>query len=88
MDILISFLYLLLHIVVIVLIAAVILWGLKWLGIGVDPLVYKCGQAIVVLLILIAVVIWLSGLLGWTSYRLPMRFGVAPDTTQVAQAPG
>lgn len=71
MNVLISFLYLLLHIAVIILIAAVILWVLKWLGVGIDPLVYKVGQAIVVLLILIAVVVWLSGLLGWTSYRFP-----------------
>lgn len=67
MNVLVSFLYLLLHIAVIILIAAVILWVLKWLGVGIDPLVYKAGQAIVVLLILIAVVVWLSGLLGWTS---------------------
>lgn len=67
MNILVSFLYLLLHCAVIILIAAVILWVLKWLGVGIDPLVYKAGQAIVVLLILIAVVVWLSGLLGWTS---------------------
>lgn len=71
MNVLVSFLYLLLHIAVIILIAAVILWVLKWLGVGIDPLVYKAGQAIVVLLILIAVVVWLSGLLGWTSYRFP-----------------
>jgi len=62
-----SFLYLLLHIAVIILIAAIILWVLKWLGIGIDPLVYKCGQAIVALLILIAVVVWVSGLLGYST---------------------
>jgi hypothetical protein len=71
MNILVSFLYLLLHIAVIILIAACIVWFLKWLNIAIDPLVYKCGQAIVALLILIAVVVWLSGLLGWTTYRLP-----------------
>jgi hypothetical protein len=47
---------------------------LKWLGIAIDPLVYKCGQAIVALLILIAVVVWLSGLLGWTTYRYPLFY--------------
>ena len=67
MNILVSFLYLLLHIAVIILIAAIILWVLKWLGIGIDPLVYKCGQAIVALLILIAVVVWVSGLLGYST---------------------
>jgi len=66
-NILVSFLYLLLHIAVIILIAAIILWVLKWLGIGIDPLVYKCGQAIVALLILIAVVVWVSGLLGYST---------------------
>jgi hypothetical protein len=68
---LISFLYLLLHIAVILLIAAIIVMLLRWLGIGVDPMVYKIGQVIVVLLILIAVVIWVSGALGYTAYRLP-----------------
>ena len=72
MSILVSFLYLLLHIAVIILIAAVILWVLKWLGVGIDPLVYKAGQAIVALLILIAVVVWLTGLVGWTTYRYPL----------------
>lgn len=72
MSVLVSFLYLLLHIVIIILIAACIVWVLKWLGVAIDPLVYKCGQAIVALLILIAVVVWLTGLVGWTSYRYPL----------------
>lgn len=72
MSILVSFLYLLLHIAVIILIAACILWVLKWLGVGIDPLVYKAGQAIVALLIIIAVIVWLSGVLGWASYRYPL----------------
>jgi hypothetical protein len=67
-----SFLYLLLHIAVILLIAAIIIMLLRWLGIGIDPMVYKIGQVIVVLLILIAVVIWVSGALGYTAYRLPL----------------
>lgn len=75
MGILISFLYLLLHITVIVLIAALILWVLKWLGVGIDPLVYKCGQAVVVLLIVIAVVIWLAGLLGYSTGYPYLRWG-------------
>jgi hypothetical protein len=72
MGLLVSFLYLLLHIAIIVLIAAAIVWVLKWMGIGIDPLVYKCGQAILALLIIIAVVVWLSGALGWSTYRLPL----------------
>jgi hypothetical protein len=72
MSLLISFLYLLLHIAVILLIAACIVWLLRWLGIGIDAFVYKIGQAIVALLIIIAVVVWLSGALGWSSYRWPL----------------
>jgi hypothetical protein len=71
MSLLISFLYLLLHIAIILLIAACIVWVLKWVGVGIDPMVYKIGQAIVALLIIIAVVVWLSGALGWSAYRLP-----------------
>ena len=72
MSILVSFLYLLLHCAIIVLIAACIVWVLRWVGIAIDPLVYKVGQAIVALLIIIAVVVWLSGALGWSAYRLPL----------------
>jgi hypothetical protein len=71
MGLLISFLYLLLHIAVILIIAAIIVWLLRWLGIGIDPMVFKIGQAIVALLIIIAVVIWVSGAVGYTTYRLP-----------------
>jgi hypothetical protein len=71
MTILVSLLYLLLHIAVILLVAAVLVWGLKWLGIPIDPTVYKIGQAIVGLLILIAIVVWISGVLGYTTYRFP-----------------
>ena len=65
MSILISFLYLLLYIAIILLIAAIIVWGLKWIGIAIDPTVYKIGQAIVGLLILIAIVVWVAGLIGY-----------------------
>jgi len=71
MSLLISFLYLLLHLAIILLIAACIVWVLRWIGVGIDPLVYKIGQAIVALLCIIAVLLWLSGALGWTAYRLP-----------------
>ena len=71
MSIFVSLLYLLLHIAVILLIAAILVWGLKWLGIPIDPTVYKIGQAIVGLLILIAIVVWISSVLGYTTYRLP-----------------
>jgi hypothetical protein len=65
MSILISFLYLLLYIAIILLIAAIIVWGLRWIGIAIDPTVYKIGQAIVGLLILIALVVWVAGLVGY-----------------------
>jgi hypothetical protein len=62
-----SFLYLLLNIAIIVLVAALILWVLKIVGIGIDPLVYKIGQVIVALLIIIAIVLWISGIGGFDS---------------------
>ena len=74
MSLLISFLYLLLHLAIILLIAACIVWVLRWIGVGIDPLVYKIGQAIVALLCIIAVLLWLSGALGWTAYRLPFFY--------------
>ena len=74
MSLLISFLYLLLHLAIIILIAALILWVLRWIGVGIDPLVYKVGQIIVALLCIIAVMLWLSGALGWTAYRLPFFY--------------
>lgn len=61
MAIVISLLYLLLHIAIIVLCAALIWWFLRWLGIGLDPFVMKVLQAILVLIILILVVSWLAG---------------------------
>jgi len=85
MSILISFLYLLLHIAVILLIAAVIVWGLRWIGIAIDPMVYKIGQAIVGLLILIAVVVWLSSVLGYTTYRWPWLAG-NPHLLEIGRA--
>ena len=72
MGLLISFLYLLLNIAIILLVAALIVWVLRWLGIGIDPMVYKIGQAIVALLIIIAIVVWVSGVAGWHAYRWPL----------------
>lgn len=72
MGILISFLYLLLHIAVILLVAALILWALKWWGVAIDPFVYKCGQAVVVLLVIIACAVWLTDVFGYGSF-LPYR---------------
>lgn len=75
MSLLISFLYLLLHIAIILLIAYAILWVIRdWLGWGIDPMVMKFGQAVVVLIILIAIVVWLAGVMGYPGYHLPLRF--------------
>jgi len=66
---LISFLYLLLNIAIIVLIAAIIVWVLKIFNIGIDPTVYKIGQVIVALLIIIAIVWWASGIYTGGSFN-------------------
>lgn len=64
MSILISFLSLCLYIAVVLLIAYVILWAVTWFFGGIDANVLKFGQIVVGLICLIAVVVWLSGLLG------------------------
>jgi hypothetical protein len=66
MSILISFLYLLLYIAIIIFVAFCIVWLIRgFLGWPIDPMVYKWGQIIVGLLCIIAVVVWLSGVLGF-----------------------
>jgi len=65
MSVLISFLNLLLYIAIIIFIAYVIVWVIQgFMGWTIDANVMKFGQIIVGLLCLIAVVVWLSGLLG------------------------
>ena len=64
-TILVSLLYLILHIAVIIFIAFVIVWVFKLVGIGIDPDVYKWGKIIVMLLIVIAVVVWVFSLIGY-----------------------
>lgn len=65
MSILISFLNLLLYIAIILFVAYVILWIVRdWFKVTIDGNVLKFGQIIVALICLIAVVIWLSGVLG------------------------
>ena len=69
MSILISFLNLLLYIAIIIFIAWVIVWVLTtFIGIAIDGNVLKWGKIIVGLLCLIAVVIWLSSVLGGASF--------------------
>lgn len=65
MSILISFLNLLLYIAIVLFIAYIILWVIQsWFGIAIDGNVLKFGQIIVALICLIAIVVWLSGVLG------------------------
>ena len=65
MSILISFLNLMLYIAIIVFVAFVILWVLtSFMGIAIDANVLKWGKVIVGLLCLIAVVVWLAGVIG------------------------
>lgn len=72
MNLLISFAYLCLNIAVIIFVAYCLVWLLRWLGVTIDGNVYKFGQIIVGLLIIIAVLIWLSGLLGGFATFSPM----------------
>lgn len=65
MSILISFLNLLLYLAIIILIA----YGIKWvitgfLGWGIDAMVYKWAQIVVGLICIIAIVVWVAGVLG------------------------
>jgi cytochrome bd-type quinol oxidase subunit 2 len=73
MGLLISFLYLCLHIAIIIFVAYGIVWLFKWLGKPIDADVYKWGQIIVVLLIIIAVVVWLVGVFPPMGYGLTIH---------------
>lgn len=73
MNLLISFLYLLLNIAIILLIAYAILWIVRdWFKIAIDANVLKFAQIIVGLLCLIALVVWVAGAIGYTEFRLPL----------------
>jgi hypothetical protein len=77
MTILISFLDLLLYLAIIILVAYAIRWVITgFLGWPIDPNVYKWAQIIVGLLCIIAIVVWLSGVIGG-GVGLP-RFLVRP----------
>jgi hypothetical protein len=74
MGILISFLNLLLYLAIVLLIAYVILWVVRdWFGIAIDGNVLKFAKIVVGLICLIAIVVWLSGVLGG-GYALPHLF--------------
>jgi hypothetical protein len=65
MAILISLLELLLYIAIIILIAYVIVWVVQgFMGWTIDPNVMKFGKIVVGLLCLIAIVVWIAGVLG------------------------
>jgi len=63
MSLLISVLYLLLNIAIVVLVAALIWWALRWFGIPIDPYVLKICQFILALIIIIMIVSWFAGVL-------------------------
>lgn len=73
MSLLVSALVMLLNVAIILLIAYVILWVVRdWFGIAVDAMVLKFAQVVVALLCLIVIVVWLSGVLGYSAgYKLP-----------------
>jgi hypothetical protein len=65
MSILISFLNLLLYLAIIILIAYAIRWVITgFLGWPIDAMVYKWAQIIVGLLCIIAIAVWIAGVLG------------------------
>ena len=65
MGILISFLNLLLYIAIICFVAYALLWVFTWFtGTATDPNCPWFGKIIVALLCIIAIVVWLSGILG------------------------
>jgi hypothetical protein len=67
MGILISFANLLLYIAIIIFIAYCIVWLIQgFMGWTIDANVMKFGKIIVALLCFIAILVWLSGLLGGT----------------------
>ena len=61
MSLLISLLFLLLHIAIVVLCAALIWWALRFFGIAIDPLVLKVCQFILALIVIILIVGWFAG---------------------------
>ena len=75
MVILISFLNLLLYLAVIIFIALVVVWLIQgFMGWTIDANVMKWGKLIVGLLCLIAVVMWIAGVLGG-GVGLPLFWG-------------
>jgi len=77
-GIIISFLYLLLHLAIILFVAFVLLWLItsdQVMGLKLDANILKWGRVIVILLCVIAVALWLFSLLG---YGPGLYFGPTP----------
>lgn len=67
-GVVVSFLYLLLHLAVIIFVAVVLLWLItspQVLGMTLDANILKWGRIIVILLCIIAVVVWLLSVFGY-----------------------
>jgi len=65
MGILISFLNLLLYIAIILLVAYIILWVIRdWFNVTIDANVMKFAKIVVALICLIAIVLWIAGVVG------------------------
>lgn len=65
MNILISFLELCLYLAVVLLVAYAIKWLItSFLGWSIDAMVYKWAQIVVGLICIIAIVIWIAGVMG------------------------
>lgn len=75
-GLLISFLYLLLQIAAVILVAYLTVWACRIFGLEIDGNVYRIGKVIVGLICLILVVVWLFSVLGGTATT--PRFLVRP----------
>lgn len=73
--ILLGFLNVMLYCAIVILVAFVIVWVLRWMGVNIDGEVYKWGKIVVGLICLIVVVTWLVGLLGGGPATGPFLFG-------------
>jgi hypothetical protein len=74
MGILVSFLNLLLYLAIVILVAFAVRWLITgFLGWSIDANVYKWAQIVVGLICIIAIVVWLAGILGG-GYALPHLF--------------
>lgn len=73
-GVLLGFLNVLLTCAIVIFIAFVILWVLKWMGVSPDGDVLKWGKIVVGLICLIVVLGWLLSLLGVGGWQSPALF--------------